>query len=61
MNSRRLNMIASILAFIAAAISLGATVMSYTKYGEIEIRTLAGGLLFVGIGIGAYARMKKQV
>jgi hypothetical protein len=46
------------LAFIAAAVSLGAAAVQFFRGGSIRLTPLVGGLLMLALGIAGYRRLK---
>jgi hypothetical protein len=46
------------LAFAAAALSLGATVVQFLRTGSIHLTPLFGGLFMLALGIGGYLRLR---
>jgi lipopolysaccharide export LptBFGC system permease protein LptF len=50
--------LAIVLAFVAAALSLAAVIVGYSRTGQILATPLLGGLLMLALGIGGYARLK---
>ena len=49
-----------ILAFAAAAVSLGAVAVRALRYGIIEATPLLGGLLMLALAVVGYARLKSS-
>ena len=49
-----------LLAFLAAALSLSAAVMTAIRTGRVEATPLFGGLLMLALGIGGYAKLKSR-
>jgi hypothetical protein len=48
------------LAFIAAALSLTAVVITATRTGRIEATPLGGGLLMLALGIAGVAKLRRS-
>ena len=51
--------IAIMLAFIAAALSLGAVGVGLVRDGSVSMTPLLGGLLMLALGIGGYRKLKR--
>jgi uncharacterized membrane protein len=49
-----------ILAFAAAAISLGTVAIRAVRYGIVEATPLLGGLLMLALAVAGYARLKNS-
>lgn len=47
------------LAFIAAALSLGAVGVGLVRDGSVSMTPLLGGLLMLALGIGGYRKLKR--
>ena len=46
------------LAFAAAALSLGAAVIQFSRDGSIHVTPVLGGLMMLLLGIGGYVKLK---
>ena len=46
-----------VLAFVAAALSFAAVVVSYLQTGTIQVVPLGGGALMLALAIGGYKRI----
>jgi hypothetical protein len=49
--------LAVVLAFIAAALSLAAVAVGYSRTGEIRVTPLGGGVVMLALGISGYRRL----
>lgn len=47
------------LAFLAAAVSLGAAGMQFFRDGSIRMTPIIGGLFMLSLGIGGYLKRKR--
>ncbi len=48
------------LAFIAAALSLGAVVLAYSRTGDVRMTPLFGGLFMLVLGVKGYQSLKQR-
>jgi hypothetical protein len=51
--------LAVVLAFAAAALSLGAAAMVFARRGEIATTPLMGGLFMLAMAFGGYFKLRK--
>ena len=50
--------LAVLLAFVAAALSLGTAGLHFFRNGSIRMTPLIGGLFMLALGIGGYLKLK---
>lgn len=50
-NRRRMGQIAIVLAVIAMVLALSAALIKYIRFGQLDITTIAGGIIIPGITI----------
>jgi hypothetical protein len=47
------------LAFVAAALSLGAAALQFFQNGSIRLTPILGGVLMLALGVGGYRKLKE--
>ena len=52
--------LAVLLAFVAAALSLGTAGLHFFRNGSIRMTPLIGGLFMLALGIGGYLKLKEH-